>query len=779
MLYPTGGIDVYLTTHTFAGAPQQRLPNCYVAPECTLALSGATINTAPSQRGDDDGSIQAAFTSTSGSTANWYLNGTDYGVHASPYTFTGLTEGSYQIYITQLSCSDTSETIILPDGEFRTGAFFVSEPQQVSAVENPIILQLQTAITSIQPKYSNNVFTVSGTITGTTINFALTFPQAYNAVFQSKGYPDRSYYFLNSTLTSSIGVPVGTNTNVEIATSLAQAFQQDAMLSRLYSITNSNATVRLKAKNYGVKYDLTTDNVSIAGGGVTLSNSQSGQVAYDGQISADYNLYVELYVDPDLQFGANPILTNFKKVGDDYTLPFQSNNLMSFDLGTTLKNFVDTPKPDFTFTGYTTLGNMDTNYYCKYGEKYPLIENAAGMAKKRYKGQTQVLYALNSALNFEDVNDMSDFLGYFVTNLNPNFSYDNDEWVSSEDLVFVDALIDSADTGTTNVMYSIWDSTNTSIEEAWQSSDTFASMGALTGQYYGRVSGTTNGETYMYSRLFVVFGTYMFWNTTQHSTLINNVQFLQSDPNPKEIPRGSKEFLYMLMKASYPATLELRGDISYWSAGIAPVTDVTFFEISNLTGATNFGGVTILACGYDELGLAAYEASGNTKIRRVDFAVWQIDAQGNELPLTETRSYLLNIDEQPQKYDVAFLNKLGTFSTYSFVGEVVEGESIQRQQYQVPYAVNSGGQANVGFQYNGVYDTKYTKTWTVNSGAIDDDTYYFLQDMLASNKIYNYSNPHENFLRVVNHKAQKSSNLSEWTVQVTFEETIFENNVEK
>jgi len=206
---------------------------------------------------------------------------------------------------------------------------------------------------------------------------------------------------------------------------------------------------------------------------------------------------------------------------------------------------------------------------------------------------------------------------------------------------------------------------------------------------------------------------------------------------------------------------------------------VTFFEISNLTGATNFGGVTMLACGYDELGLAAYEASGNTKIRRVDFQVWQTDAQGNEFPLSEERSYLLEIDEQPQKYDVAWLNKLGTYSTFSFVGEVVEGEEVLRQTYQVPYPVNSAGQANVGFQYNGVYNTQYTKTWVVNSGTIDDDTYYFLQDMLASNRLYNYSNIHENFLTVVNHSSTKSSNQAEWTVQVTFKETIFENNVEK
>ena len=779
MPFPEGGIDVYITLYTVTEQSQATRPSCYVPPACTLALGATATIAAPTQRGDDDGTITATFTSTSGATADWYLNGVSYGTHASPFVFTGLTKGTYNIYLEQGVCSDTLIGLIVPEGEFRTGAFFVSEPQEVSAVENPIILQLQTAVTSVNPKFSKNVFTVSGTITGTTINFALVFPQLYNATFQSKGYPDRSYYFLNSTLTNQVGVPVGTNSTIEIATSLAEALQQDSVISRLYSVTNSNTTVTLIAKSYGTQYDLTTGNTTITGGGVALANTVSGQVAYDGQLAADYSLYVELYINPELQFGATPVIADFKKVGDDYILPFSNNNLMSFDLSTTLKNFVDTPKFDFNFTGYTTLGNMDTNYFCKYGEKYPLIENAVGMSKKRYKGTTDVLYAINSALDFEDVNDMSGFLGNTVTNLNPNFGYNWNSWYVSNDVLFENALIDVADTGTTNVMYSIWDSANTSIVEGWQTGDTFTT-GITDGSYYGRISGITDGVTYMYDKYFSVWGNYQWsYTSTIHTILYNNVAFLNSAPNPKEIPRGSNEFLYMLLKTSYPATLDLRGDIHYWSDGVAPVTGVTFFEISNLTGVTNFGGVTILACGYDELGLAAYEASGNTKIRRVDFAVWQTDNTGYAQPLTETRSYLLNIDEQPSKYDVAFLNKLGTFETYSFVGEVVESEMVERQTYQVPYSVNSAGQANKEFQYNGAYDTQYTKTWTVNSGTIDNDTYYFLQDMLASNRLYNYSNPHENFLTIASHKSNKSSNQAEWTVQVTFKETIFENNVEK
>ena len=773
MPYPEGGIDIYETTYTFSGLQQSPVPTCYVPPECTLTLSGTTVIVAPTTRGDDDGTITAAFTSTSGATADWYLNGIDYGAHASPYTFTGLTAGEYQIYIEQSGCTDSVSGLVVPEGEFRTGAFFVSTPQEVSAVENPMILQLQTAVASINPLRSINTFTISGTITGTTISFALTFPSIYNAVFQSKGYPDRASYWLQSTLTDSTGYPKGTNSNEEICTSLAEALQADSVISRLYFITNSGSTVTLQAREYGNQYDLTTGNTTIVGGGVTLANTQSGQVAYDGQLASNYSVYAEIYVDPELQFGASPVASNFRRVSE-LELPFRSNNLMSFDLAPVLKNFVSSPKIDFTFTGFTTLGDMDTNYFIKYGEKYPLIENTS-TKKKRYKGTTDTLYAINSALNFEDINDMSSYLGDGITNLNPNFSYTL-TWTGTDYTVeFLNSLIDVADTGTTNVAYSIWNSTNTSIVEAWQSGSTIT--GLTYGVFYGRISGTTDGYDFMYSRRFICVPNYTSIDSTYATTLINDVSFLNVCPNPKYIPRGSKEFLYILMKTNYPASLSLRGDIYYYNGN--STTGITFFEISNLTGATNFGGVTMLACGYDELGLAAYEASGNTKIRRVDFAVWQVDANANEYPLTETRSYLLEIDEQPQKYDVSWCNKLGTYSTYSFVGEVVEGEEVLRQTFQSPYEINSAGQAGVGFQYNGIYDTMYTKTWVVNSGTIDEDTYYFLQDLLASNKIYNYSNVHENFLTIVGQQSTKSSNDAEYTVQITFKETIFENNIEK
>jgi len=674
-LFGGGGSSTdLLITYSYTEMYQQFIPTCYVAPSCTLTLTGST-STAPTLMGGNNGSITGRFTSTSGSTAHWYLDGVDMGTHASPFTMTGLTSGNYNIYLTQLTCSD-SEVINVPPGEFRTGDFLVSPPNPITAVENPIMLTLNTAIASNNPLQSINTLTVSGTISGVTLTFALTYPSIYNAVFESRGNPDRSTYFLESVLKNSVGQNQGTNSNTEIATSLAEVLQNDSIISRLYFITNSGATITMISREYGDMYDLSTLNLTIAGSGVTLNNTQSGVIAYDGQLASNYSLYVELFVNPNAQFGAATNLQTFERVAE-LELPFNETNVHRFDLSTILKNFVSSPKIDFHMTGFTTANFMDTNYYCKYGEKYPLIPNT-NTKKKRFKNQTSVLYCLNSALNFEDANDMSTYLGT---------------------------------------------------------------------------------------------------QTPSGSTTYTGVTFMNVAPNPKYIARGSKEYLYYLLRTNYPNALSLRGDIYYYNG--TSQTGITFITITQLTGVTNFGGVTVLAAGYDELGLATYEASGNTKIRRIDFAVWQTPPTGSTKKLTETRSYLLEIDEQPQKFNVAWLNKLGTYETFSFVGEVVEDAEVLRQTYQTPYNVTVTGEAPKGFQYNGVYDTSYTKLWTVNSGTVDEDTYYYIQDMLASNKLYNYSNPHENFLTMVSQTTPKSSNQAEYTVQVVFKETIFENNVEK
>lgn len=646
------------------GAPEECTPP---APGCLLGFTGVT-STAPSSRDLSDGSIYAGVTGQTGSTIEWRINGNISAGTDFTHTFSGLTAGSYTIRASESDCYD-SEVIVVQDGEFRTGDFIVISPiANMVAVENPIMLNLMTATNSFSPKYSVNVFNITGTISNVTIDFNLTFPYPYYAEFLSKGLPDRGNYFLESVLKNQVGASVGTNTTAEIATSLAEVLQKDAIISRIYFITSSGTSITLTSKEYGNSYDLTTSNVTIGGSNLTLTNTTSGVAEFDGQLSANYSLYAELFIDDTREYGETNVITAYKRI-IELELPFNNDNLHQFDFSGTIKNFTSSPKIDFNFTGTTFLGDMITSYTLKYGEKYPLVANS-NTKKKRFKGQTGYGYAINSSLPFENQNNMNVYLG------------------------------------TTGV----------------------------TGQ--------------------------------------SNVVFLNTAPDTKYSHRDAKEFISFIVTKDYVNALAVFGDITLYDG--TSTTNVKLFDITTSGATTNFGGVAIVSVGYDNLGLSSYETS--SKIRKVDVQVKQLYG-GSYIPYSTVKSYLLEIDEQPVNFNVAFLNSLGVYETYAFTGELQETSEISKDSYQRPYPIDFSGAAAVGFEYNSTIDTRYTKTYVVNTGIIDADTYYFLQGLLQSNRIYRYDDTHQNYLNVISQTTVKSTLTNEYSLQVQFKETISENNV--
>lgn len=649
---------------------------------CTVTSTGYTV-TAPTLRGLADGTILFGVTGNTGTTLTWYLDGTPVYTGNTPYTYTGLTSGFHTVRVMEGFCYAQEADVYVPDGQFFTGTMIVSEPADLTAANNPIILQIETATNSPNPMPAKGTITIvsGGTISdGDSITFSLTYPQVYEAVFTAKGYPDRTSYFLASVLKDSTGVNVGSNTVSEIATSLAECIQQDIILRRLYYVTNDSNKVYLVAKVNTPSLNLTTQYVTVNANDITLAPTQYGQAQFDGQATADYSIYAEIYINTSLEFGGTPVASDYNRIAQ-LELPFQADNKHKFQLDSVLKNFVVTTPIDFTYTGFTTLPEYDVAYYVKYGEIFPLIANST-TKRKRWKGTTGFKVTTNAALNWEDTNDMSSYLGVELTGYT-----------------------------------------------------------ATTGSY------PRSGVT---------------WLTNSPSTLY--------------VQRDSKQFLSFLLPKFYASsgrTLSCRGDVAYYNG--VTTTGITFFQITS-GSTTNFGGLTALNVGYDGLGLQALESSGNTKVRRVDFAVYQTDVNGT-YPLTTVKTFLYEIDEAPTKFGTAFLNKYGTWDIFDWVGEVVDDSNITREEYQVPREIGVGGGSPAGFIANSVYDTKYTKKHTVNSGTIDANTYIWLQELLQSNMIYSYSEEHQNFLIVENATSTKSTNTNEYTIQVTFKETLFENNV--
>ena len=248
-------------------------------------------------------------------------------------------------------------------------------------------------------------------------------------------------------------------------------------------------------------------------------------------------------------------------------------------------------------------------------------------------------------------------------------------------------------------------------------------------------------------------------------------QFLTNSPNPLDIQREQSNYLYFVLEKDYPnPAIDVRGDIVYYDG--TTDTGVTFFTITS--GVTNSGGVYALDLSYTSLGLAAFEASGNTKVKRVTFTVFGNDGA---IEYTEDKVYRFEIDEQPRKFGVAFENKLGAYDTFDFIGVVENTISRVSKNYTIPREINPDGSSPQQFKNLSTYDTKVVNQVIVNSGWIDEEHFNWLIELLQSNNIYSYSEPNQNYLNVSGYTYKKSSLDDLFEIEVTYNHTIFNNGI--
>lgn len=778
MGYPIGGYDQKWswedTSYTLLSG---YLPHegCGIPPVgCYLEITGYTT-TDVIIRGDDDGQIVVGISGASGTTT-WYLNGEIYYTGtATSVTFTGLTAGSYDVTITDShtpdSCVASLNDIIILDGEFRTGDFIVQSPTGLTAVENPIIVSVNTAV--INPKPVPNILTLAvvGTVPNNfSLTFNLTSPYEYSQKFYAKAYPNKPNYFLASVLNNQYGTPAGNNTATEIATSLAESLQNDVLIPKIYYINNSNNVVTLWAKETGSKFNLSSANVIASSGAITVTQTQAGTDYCDGQMTDNYSISCEVMANTDMtnQYPDTGQDSDFNRIAE-LTLPFNPTNIHKFDISSILKSQVNTPIPDINLTGSTLLPTVMQPYYVRISELYPLVANT-NTIKKRYKTDTNVQWVINSSLDKYNANNMDDYLGNPLTNLNPNYNY---TLATGYIATFNNYLLNTEDTGTTNIMFSIWDSTDTTMLKSWQTGNTFVSLSS--GSYYGKVSGKTDGSVYTYKRSFFVSQYSFGQDSNKYPTANHEVKFLTNSPNPKQIQRNSNEFLYFILPRDYGVDLTMRGDLYFYDGTSA--TGQTFFTIA--TGGINAGGCMIMNLSYDKLGLENYEVSGatNRKIKRAELAVWQDDGTNPATPYTEIKTYRFEIDEMPRKFGVLFQNALGMYDAFDFIGMTEETINRNVDSYTVPLNYNINGSISAGQKNIATYNTKITKKIKCNTGWIDEDHFDWLMEMLKSNNIYSTSITTQNYLNLTDFTYKKSSLEDLFDIECTFMWTIIENNV--
>jgi hypothetical protein len=759
---------------------QVTVPSCApLPPTCTIGTVSISI-TNPALRGGNDGSITVVISGTTGSTSNmeYALNGNSVTITGAltGHTFTGLSAGEYTIYYTQApgtpfseTCYITEEGLLVLDGEFRTGDFFVTQPTGLTAVENPIIIQVQTKVTSSSPERNSVALTLSGTIANNnSITFNLTSPFIYNQTFYAKGFPNKPNYFLATTLTDASGVPQGTNTLDEIAVSLSDALNNDSVIPKVYNINVNGSVVSISAKETGSKFNLTSANVTTTGT-IALTTIQTGVDYCDGQATDNYSISCEVMANTDntTQYPEVGQLTDYNLVSE-LILPFnQVNNIHKFDISNILKSQVDTPKPSITLTGSTLLMGVMQPYYTKLNELYPLIANT-NTIKKRFKTNTSVQWVINSSLDRFSPNNMENYLGVPITDLNPNFDMAFSFNIGTT-VVLSDTLLGIV-SGTTNVMYAIYDDTNTTKLKNWQTGLTFTLVTA--GVRYARVSGTTNGRIDTFSRSMMVSQYSQSADRNIYPSKYDSVSFLTNSPNPKQIQRNSNEFIYFVLPKDYGTSLKMKGDLYFYDGTSA--TGQTFFTIA--TGATNAGGCLVMNLSYDKLGLQNYEVSGTTnrKIKRADLAVYQA-YNGYDIPYTDSKEYRFEIDEQPRKFGILFQNALGMYDAFDFVGVVETTVSRDNSLYTVPLTFNPNGSLLQGFKNQATYNTKIVKKVIVNTGWIDSAHFQWLQELLKSNNIYSTSITNQNYLNLTEFTYKASSLDDLFDAEFTFEFTIFEN----
>lgn len=401
------------------------IPNCGAPPVgCFLAVTGST-HADVTVRGDNDGSITVGISGATGTTT-WYLNGEFVmsGYSQSSYTFTGLTAGVYDVAITDQHtpepCVVSADDIVVLDGEFRTGDFVVLYPSGLTAVENPIIIDVSTAINNPFPVQNVLDIDVVGSLSdGDYLEFDLTSPYAYSQKFYARAYPNRPNYFLASTLSNQYGTPVGSNTLTEIATSLAESLQNDALIPKIYYVNNEGTKITLTAKETGSRFNLSSSNITSTTTGMRITQVRAGTDYCDGQIIDNYSISCEIMANTDStnQYPMTGDSSDYNRI-TEVVLPFSPDNVHRFDISSILKTQVSTPKPEMDLTGSTLQPTIMQPYYTKISELYPLVANT-NTVKKRYKTETPVKWVINSSLDRYSANNMSAYLQVpvkFLTN---------------------------------------------------------------------------------------------------------------------------------------------------------------------------------------------------------------------------------------------------------------------------------------------------------------------------------------------------------------------------
>jgi hypothetical protein len=814
-------------SYSYELTTQSTLPSCGdTPPECDVSITSVTI-TPPSLLGASDGSLTVHFAGTTGSSYTFRLNA---GTPQSSPTFNSLSAGIYQVRIDEGACFD-QENVTIPNGPFATGAFTVTEPADIVATENPIIMNVSTGLrdaTSLKSKI--NLTINSGIGNNYRIQFNLNSPISYSTTFSARDFPSKSNYFLSNKLTDQQGLFIKNNTTTEIASSLAQSLQNDIIIGRTYYVNNNSNVITLVAKEASSRFDLDTSNItryspsgSIVTTGITLTVLQSGTDYYDGDILENYNVYSEVYAPFDnIEYGSTLTTDLFNHINSDIVLPYTKSNIMQFNFSDICKSFVSTPKPDFEFTGFTTLSTYMQPFFFKYGEIYPLITNT-NTNKKGAKGSSKYVWVTNAALNYEESNDMTRYTGQttivsgdtiitnvpFLTN-SPSIKHISKR---QRELLYFILPKDYGRRLEINGTIQFWDGTTLPEQTFITIADTPVNFG---GCFVANVSYDILGlpaiESFNNKKI-KKLDIYVNSNNGTNAELLTNGDFISTLSPWTNIPVfGSINFRYNALSggsaqfsgATYPSWLSQTVSLPFnqpyeltWVITTRRAADSNFVgrlmngstlvkTFTMITGMSfynvfhTYSGVTYIPASATTINRIDFRFTSDPLAPPLDMYINYLSLKAADIspyPYTQHKIFQFAYDEQPNRVGIAWMNKLGTYDTHDFIGN--DQYSIEREskEYTLPRTFDSNGATSFGFKYNANYDTQVTKKINVNSGWINQQQFEWLIELLASNNVYIYSLPYDNYVQITGYKYNRGTKDTLYSLDLELTYTIADNNV--
>ncbi len=287
---------------------------------------------------------------------------------------------------------------------YSSGVTITSEPSTISASENPITWNFNSlqifpgpnSITNVKSKLTLSVASVPAS----SLKFAISAATAGDFPtyeFESSAEPKINEFYSVDTIPA--------RTVNDVADSIAFAMNANfSFRQRFYAVSSSNEVI-IQALEYGSKWDIRFNRLTI-GSALGVSSNNDSNDNYRGQSFKDYAITGDLYIGSSGDFGSNLNRTNSYRVSIMENA-FSADNNYYFDVSGIIKNYISTPTPTLGATSMEKMNDALVNYYIVFFEKYDEFRN--NYRRNFLKGHTSVKWGLNSSLDYLDVNDLTGY----------------------------------------------------------------------------------------------------------------------------------------------------------------------------------------------------------------------------------------------------------------------------------------------------------------------------------------------------------------------------------